>query len=511
MDKTSNKRLVKNTAVLYIRMFLTVGVSLYITRVILQYLGVSQFGLYNLIGGFVSMFYIVTTSLSSAISRFLTFELGRNDTTSVTQIFSISINIQILFSLVVLLIGETLGLWFLNTQLNIDNEQLGVANIVFQFSLVSFIVELLGVPYYSLVVAHERMGLFAFNAILGVILKLLLALLLVYSMIDRVVFFAIGMLIISIILQMVYVIYCKFYFEECKYVKAFSKALFLKMFSFGGWNLLVSTSSMFRSQGLNILLNMFFGTIVNAAFGVARNIESTIRAFSKNFLTALQPQIIKNYAEGNTPHAKSLVYKGTKYSFLLLYAIGLPFILHTDFYMGIWLVNVPAYANRFAQLMIVLSLVEMLLMPTGYLNDATGNIKNYKIATSIGQFMVLPISYIFLKLGFNPYYTLYIAITTELLTLPYRIQVNKQLAGVTFKDYFSQVILRLLPVIAISIVMGVVLKLLFPASPLSYIFITLFTIITILSTAYFFALSKSEKAMTIAVVTKAISLIRKSR
>lgn len=505
----SNKRLARNTLILYVRMFLTVGVSLYITRVVLQNLGVSQFGLYNLIGGVVSMFYIVTTSLSGAISRFITFELGRNDTTSVKQTFSTSINIQILFSLVVLFLGETLGLWFLNTQLNIDNEQLGAANIVFQLSLVSFIVELLGVPYYSLVVAHERMGLFAFNAILGVILKLLLALLLVYSVIDRVVFYAIGMLVISIILQIVYVIYCKFHFVECKYIKTFNKTLFLKMFSFGGWNLLTSAASMLRSQGLNILLNMFFGTIVNAAFGVARNIESTIRAFSKNFLTALQPQITKSYAEGDIPHAKALVYKGTKYSFLLLYVIGLPFILHTDFYMDIWLVNVPAYANRFAQLITVLSLVEMLLIPIGYLNEATGDIKKYKMATSIGQFFVLPVSYAFLKLGFNPYYTLYVAIAAELTTLPYRIQVNKLLAGITFKSYLNQVILKLLPVIAISIAAGVVLKYLFPATSLSYIAITLLTIITILSATYFFALSKSEKAMATKIVAKVISVIKK--
>lgn len=505
----SNKRLARNTLILYIRMFLTVGVSLYITRVVLQNLGVNQFGLYNLIGGFVSMFYIVTASLSGAISRFITFELGRDDTKKVIQTFSMSINIQILFSLIVLALGETLGLWFVNTQLNIDSEQLWAANIVFQLSLISFIVELLGVPYYSLVVAHERMGLFAFNAILAVLLKLLLALLLVCSVIDRVVFYAVGMLIISIISQLIYVSYSKCYFVECKYVRTFNKALFLQMFSFGGWNLLTSASSMLRSQGLNILLNMFFGTVVNAAFGVARHIESTIRAFSKNFLTALQPQITKSYAEGNISHTKALVYKGAKYSFLLLFMIGLPFILLTDFFMDIWLVNVPIYANRFAQLIIILSLVEMLLMPVGYLNEATGDIKKYKIVTSIGQFLVLPISYVFLKLDFNPYYTLYIAIAAELITLPYRIQVNKLLAGVTFQNYFNQVILKLLPVIAISIAMGVVLKHTLPVTTLSHIVITLLTIITILAASYFFAVDQSEKKLAIKILTKTISIFGK--
>lgn len=505
----SNKLLAKNTLILYTRMFLTVGISLYITRVILQNLGVNQFGLYNLIGGFVSMFYIVTASLSGAISRFITFELGHNNTKKVIQTFSTSINIQVLFSLIVLALGETLGLWFVNTQLNIDNEQLWTANIVFQLSLISFIVELLGVPYYSLVIAHERMGLFAFNAILAVVLKLSLALLLVYSVIDRVVFYAIGMLIIGIISQLIYVSYSKYYFGECKYIRTFNKAIFFQMFSFGGWNLLTSASSMLRSQGLNILLNMFFGTAVNAAFGVARHIESTIRAFSKNFLTALQPQITKSYAEGNILHTKNLVYKGTKYSFLLLFLIGLPFILFTDFFMDIWLINVPTYANRFAQLIIILSLVEMLLMPVGYLNEAMGDIKKYKIATSIGQFLVLPISYVFLKLDFNPYYTLYIAIAAELITLPYRVQVNKLLDGFTFQNYFNQVILKLLPVIAISIAIGVLLKHTLPVTTLSYIVITLLTIITILTTSYFFATDKSEKKLAKKVVSKIINILSK--
>ena len=503
-----NKRLAQNTIILYVRMFLTVGLSLYITRVVLKNLGVSQFGLYNLIGGFVSMFYIVTASLSGAITRFITYELGKNCINKLIQVFSTSINIQILFSAIVLLLGETIGLWFVNFQLNIESEQIFAANIVYQLSLISFIIELLGVPFYSLVIAHEKMKLFAFNAILGVILKLLLALLLAYACIDKIIFYAIGMLIVSIVTQLVYVLYSRKKFVECKYRYSFEKNIFKKMFSFGGWNLLTSVTLMLRSQGLNILLNIFFGTVVNAAFSVARQIEGTIRAFSKNFLVAINPQIVKSYAEGNIHRTQTLVYRGTKYSFLLLYILGLPFMLMADTFMEIWLADVPPFASSFVQLIIILSLVEMLLTPSEYLNQATGDIKRYKIVTSLAQLTILPIGYILLRLGFNPYTTMYTAIAAELLTLPYRVQLNKKLAGITWTDYCKNVLIKLLPVLIISVSVGIVLKFILPESILMTFVITILIIITILVATYFFAFDTSEKKFLAAIMNKAVTRIK---
>lgn len=505
----NNKRLARNTIILYIRMFLTVGISLYITRVVLQNLGITQFGLYNLIGGFVSMFYIVTASLSGAITRFLTYELGKNHIDKLIQVFSTSVNIQFLFSAIVLLLGETVGLWFANFQLNIEREQILAANIVYQLSLFSFIIELLGVPFYSLVVAHEKMKLFAFNAILGVLLKFLLALLLAYAFIDKIIFYAIGMLVIGIVSQLVYVLYSRRKFIECRYRYSFNKDIFLQMFSFGGWNLLTSATLMLRSQGLNVLLNIFGGTAMNAAFSVARQIEGTIRAFSKNFLIAINPQITKSYAEGDIHRTQALVYKGTKYSFLLLYVFGLPFMLLTDTFMEIWLTDVPPFASKFVQLIIILSLVEMLLTTTEYLNQATGDIKCYKIVTSLAQITILPISYILLKLGFNPYTTIYAAIAAELLTLPYRVQLNKKLAGITWTNYYKQILVKLLPVLIISISVGITLKFLLPQNLLMGVVITILVLITILTTTYFFAFDKSEKKIVAIIMNRTAAKIKK--
>lgn len=507
MEQENNKRLAQNTLVLYGRMFLTVGISLYITRVVLQNLGVNQFGLYNLIGGFVSMFYIVTASLSTAITRFLTYELGRKQIDKLIQTFSTSVNIQILFSVIVLLIGETIGLWFVNFQLNIESEQMKTANIVYQLSLASFVIELLGVPFYSLVVAHEKMKLFAFNAILGVLLKLILALLIAKAFIDKTIFYATGMFVISVIIQLVYVLYSRKHFEECKYRYSFEKDIFTQMFSFGGWNLLTSATLMLRSQGLNVLLNIFFGTAVNAAFSVARQIEGTIRAFSKNFLLAIYPQITKSYAEGDFRRTRALVYKGTKYSFLLLYIFGLPFILFADTFMEIWLTDVPPFATTFVQLIIILSLVEMLLTPTEYLNQATGDIKRYKIVTSLAQITILPVGYILLKLGFNPYTTIYTVIAAELLTLPYRVQLNKRLAGISWNDYCKHVLIKLFPVLVITIPAGIVMRRLFPDGLIISVLMSVLIIIIILVSSYTFALDSSERQIVVVIMKKAVTRI----
>ena len=506
MGEIDNKniRLAKNTLVLYARMFLTVGISFYTTRVILHNLGDSDYGLYNLVAGVVSMLYIVTASISTAISRFLTYEQGKGSLTKQIKVFSTSINIEILFSLIVLIVGETIGIWFINSQLVIESEKNFSANIIYQLSLVSFIIELLGVPFYSLIVAHEKMHLFAVNAIIGVVLKLLTALLLVYSPIEKIIFYASGVLLTSIIMQLVYIIYSYRKFPECKYQFCYDRQLFIQMFSFGGWNLLTSASSLLRSQGLNIMFNIFYGTIVNAAFGVARQVEGTIRAFSKNFLTALYPQITKSYAEDST-RTCSLVYKGTKYSFILLFIIALPFMLVADTFMDIWLVKTPEYSVEFVRLIIILSLIEILLTPISYLNQATGNIKMYQIVTCCTQLIVLPIGYILLKAGCNPYYPLYTAIIAEILTLPVRVIINKNHGGISFSGFIQKVILKIVPVVCLPVSLGLLMKYVFKQSFATDATVVIVTLISIIASTFLFALDKSERNVFVKFLKKRIS------
>lgn len=507
---SSNKRLAKNTMIMYLRMFITVGISFYTSRVVLKYLGVSDYGIYNVVGGFVSMFYIITTAMSGSISRFLTVELGTGDSKRLNDTFCMSLNIQMLFAAVVVLLGETVGLWFVNTQLEISPDRMMAANIVYQCAIGSFLVELVGIPYGALVIAHEKMSLYAFVQVLNVVLTCIFALLLAISPIDRLVFYAAGILIASIIGRLIYILYCRNHFQECRYHFVYDKTLFKQLFSFGGWTLLTGVSSMFKSQGVNIMLNMFFGTVVNAAYGVACQLEGTVRAFSKNFLFAIYPQITKNYSNGDLERSRSLVYKGTKYAFILLFLIGLPVMLEVETFLDIWLVEVPEYTEVFVQLTIILSLVEVLLIPVGYINQATGDIKKFQIVSSVAQFVVLPIGYVFLKLGFNPYSVLYTGIATELLTLPWRIRMNKKNAGITLKDFLINVIYKIIPVIVIPGFLGFFGHFMLPHTILSSFFVASYTVLFILGSSYVFALNVGERDFLIQAVLKFLH-IKKER
>lgn len=506
---SSNKRLAKNTMIMYLRMFITVGISFYTSRVVLKYLGVSDYGIYNVVGGFVSMFYIITTAMSGSISRFLTVELGTGDSKRLNDTFCMSLNIQMLFAAVVVLLGETVGLWFVNTQLEISPDRMMAANIVYQCAIGSFLVELVGIPYGALVIAHEKMSLYAFVQVLNVVLTCIFALLLAISPIDRLVFYAAGILIASIIGRLIYILYCTKHFRECYYHFVYDKTLFKQMFSFGGWTLLTGVSSMFKSQGVNIMLNMFFGTVVNAAYGVARQLEGTVRAFSKNFLFAIYPQITKNYSNGDLERSRSLVYKGTKYAFILLFLIGLPVMLEVETFLDIWLVEVPEYTEVFVQLTIILSLVEVLLIPVGYINQATGDIKKFQIVSSAAQFVVLPIGYVFLKLGFNPYSVLYTGIATELLTLPWRIRMNKKNAGITLGEFTSEVLLKILPVVLIPTVIGIAAHYLLSHSIINSCIVAALTLSLIVFTTYLFALNAKERAFMMQAVNKYIPFKKK--
>lgn len=350
IQSQNNKRLAKNTLILYARMLFTVGISFYSTRLILANLGVSDYGVYNVIGGFVSMFYMVTATMTQAVSRFLTFELGRNDPKKLQQTFSTSLNILLLLALLVVLLSETIGLWFVNTKLNIEPDRMTVANWIYQFSLLSFVLEMISVPYSASVISHEKMGAFAFVTIAKVFLTFGIALSLAASPIDKLVFYGILVLAVSVSIQLMYWIYCKKNFPECQYSTHIDKVLFKDMFGFAGWNFLTTCTSMLSSQGVGIMLNMHFGTAINAARGIASQINGTVGAFSRNFTTALNPQITKSYATGDIAYTTKLVCRGAKFSYLLFLFIALPCMFEVDFFLSKWLTEVPTYAGIFVQL-----------------------------------------------------------------------------------------------------------------------------------------------------------------
>lgn len=450
-NSENNKRIAKNTLILYGRMLLTVGISFYTTRLVLANLGVSDYGIYNVVGGVVSMLYMVTSTLTQAVGRFLTFDLGVGDTKKLQQTFSTSFIILLALAFFVVLLAETIGLWFVNNKLNIDPARMVAANWVYQFSVISFVLEMLSVPYSASVISHEKMGTFAFVTIAKVLLHLLVAIILSVTSTDKLILYGVLMLGVSFSIQMMYYIYCTKNFQECRLRFELERERIKPIFGFAGWNFLTTCASMLSSQGVSILMNMSFGVVVNAALGVAAQIKSTATAFSQNFATAISPQITKSYARNDKEYTRFLVCQGAKFQYLLMLVVALPIIFEASFILGIWLKEVPAYATAFVRLSLLYALMEMLVGTSFTLNNATGDIRNFQILISSTQFAILLASYIALRLGYNP--ILVYSITNVgygLIVIP-RILLNRKYCGITLFYWANTVFFRVFAITIMAV------------------------------------------------------------
>ena len=390
---SSNKRLAKNTLLLYIRTIFVMAISLYTSRVVLSTLGVRDYGIYNIVGGVVAMFNVVSGALTTSISRYITYELGSGNIAKLRQIFSTSINIQFVLCLIIFFLGETVGVWFLNYKINIPEGRLFAANCVLQCSLFSFLLNIMSIPFSSVIVAHENMSAFAYVSVVEVTLKLIVVILLSLVLYDKLVFYSILLALVSLIVIAIYIVYCRKKFKEVKYVKDYDKQLVKEMTSFAGWGFLTNTAYLFNTQGINILINLFFGVTVNAARGVAAQVEGALSQFINNFSMALNPQITKLYASNNIPEMNVLLILGTKILYFLSLIICLPVLLETNFILGVWLVEIPDHTVSFVRLSILAIMADR-IGGTGYTACmATGKIKKYVIwMTSIGIF-VFPLTY----------------------------------------------------------------------------------------------------------------------
>lgn len=442
----NNKRIAKNTLLLYVRMLLTMLVSLYTSRVILNALGVEDFGIYNVVGGVVSMFSILSGTLSASISRFVTFELGRGNRKKLEEIFSTSVTIQVVMSIVIVLLAETIGVCFLNSQMNIPADRMVAANWVLQFSLLTFVIGLVSVPYNACIIAHERMSAFAYISILEVTGKLAIAFLIMHSSIDRLILYALLMCVIALIVRLIYGAYCKNHFTECTYHFIFDKKLLKSMFGFAGWNFIGSASYLLKDQGVNIVINLFCGATVNAARGIAMQVNAAVNSFANNFIMALNPQITKSYAEGNKEYMNKLIFKGTRFSYYLLFCLSMPILADTEYILRLWLNMVPDYSVWFVQLVLVLSLSDILYRPLLTAHLATGHIKMLQIVVGGMNMFILPLSYIVLYLGYDPTSTLWICIFASVIGLFVRIWLYKQIEDFNAGAFMKEVILNIITV-----------------------------------------------------------------
>lgn len=489
----NNKRIAKNTLLLYIRMLLTMVVSLYTSRVILKTLGVEDYGIYNVVGGVVAMFNILSGSLSSAISRFITFELGKNDFEKLKRVFSSSVTIQIILAIAVAIIAEIAGIWFINEKMNIASDRLIEANWVFHFSILTFAINLISVPYNAAIVAHEKMSAFAYISIIETVGKLLVAYLIIISPIDRLVFYGLLMLLVAILVRSSYSFYCRRNFKECHYYFIWDKKLLKQMFGFAGWNFIGSSSALLRDQGGNILLNLFFGTTINAARGIANQVFTAIYSFASNFMTALNPQITKSYAAGNYDYMTMLVYRGSRFACYLLFIISLPVIINTEYILNLWLDIVPDKTVIFVRLMLIFALSEAVSKPMITAQLASGNIRNYQLVVGGIQLLNLPVSYIVFQCNGKAETLFIVAIIISQLCLASRLYMLKKIIAFSVKRFLKEVYLNVIKVFIFAVIVPVCFSFLLKENIWGFLLSLIITVSSSVISIFYIGCNKLER------------------
>ena len=501
-----SKRIAKNTIVLYVRMMVIMCISLYSSRVVLTTLGVQDFGIYNVVGGFVAMFTLVTGSLSNAITRYVTFELGKNAQERLLQVFSNSIIVQVFLAFFVLLMAETVGIWFLNNKMQIPSDRMIAANWVFQCSVFTFIVNLINVPYNACIIAHEKMKAYAYISILEAFLKLAVIMLLFFNIGDKLIFYAIALLLISVFIRIVYGIYCRKSFKECHFVLNINKQLIREMTSMAGWNILGTGGGVLANHGVNILINMYFGVIYNAARGIAVQVDNAVNQFVNSFTTAMNPQLTKLYAIGDMANMFKLLFRGSRFSFYLMFIVACPLVVSTPTILKLWLNVVPEYTVLFVRLTLIASLLFTLTSQFFVVAMATGNIKEYQIiigGIGLSSFFIIYLVYIF---GGKVETAYYVFIFIRVIIIFARLYILKKLVNLNVLDYIKEVLIKVLNVTIITVLILYLVTISDSGSLIIFIANSVISIMTSLMLIYLIGLEKEERTF---VVEKVKNVIKK--
>lgn len=505
-NSANNKRIAKNTILLYFRMLLMMAVNLYTSRVILQVLGVEDYGIYSVVGGVVSLFSIISSSLSTATQRFITFGLGKNDRDYLSRVFSTSIYIHVAMCVLIVVLAETIGLWLLNNEMQIPTDRMNAAMWVYQCAVILSVIMIMSVPYNATIIAHEKMGAFAVISLLEVFLKLGIVYLLLLFSVDKLILYAILLVITQLCVRFCYAIYCKRHFEETKIRKVKDVALAKEIGLFSMWSLMGNAAYVSYTQGLNVLLNMFFAPTVNAARGIAVQVQSAVNQFVQNFHTALNPQITKSYASGNLPYMRNLVFKSARFSFFMLLVLSLPILIETERILNLWLTVVPEYTVTFLRLILLTTWINSIANPMIVSVKATGRIKRYESVVGVIMLLILPISYVFLKLGYPPYIVFVVHLCMECVAQVARVLITRSLIGFSVSSFVKSVILRILSVTAVALVLPLSLYVLLDDSILSFLVVCFSSVLSCALSIYLLGLTNSERQM---IVVKIRSLLRK--
>lgn len=494
---------------LYFRMFLTMGVSLYTSRIVLNTLGVVDFGIYNVVGGVVVMFSFLNSSMASATQRFLSFELGKNDYEQLKKVFSMSVNIHAIIAFAIFILAETIGLWFLNAKLVIPVERIGAANWVYQFSVLSFMVTVMSVPYNATIIAHERMNVYAYVSIVEVLLKLTLVFALVWFGYDKLKMYSIFVFSVSVIIWVIYKLYCRHSFTETRYKFSWDKLLYKTLMNYAGWNLFGNTAVVAMGQGVNILLNLFFGPVVNAARAIAFQVNGAVNGFVSNFQMSINPQIVKSYAVDDQKYMQQLIFQGSRYSFFLLFFLSLPVLLQTETLLKWWLKIVPDYAVLFCQLVLLDTLINCISGPLITAVQATGKIKTYQAVIGGLLLINLPLSYLFLKLGYKPQITLYIMVIVSVIALFARLTILRSLMSFSARAFVQQVILKVLLVALFSVIIPLVAMQFVTQEANRFFVISSLSAFSVILMVYFVGLKKQERIFVKDKILQVINKLKK--
>lgn len=508
LSANNNARIAKNTIFLYFRMILLMVVSLYTSRVVLAMLGIDDYGIYNVVGGFVALFAFLNGAMGGCTQRFITIALGKGDQSELKKVFSTCLITHGMIALIVLLLAETIGLWFVMNKLVIPPDRFSAAMVVYQCSIISTIVMIMSFPYNADIIAHEKMSAFAYISIYEAFVHLGIVFLLKFVNIDKLALYGILLLLVKVSVIIVYRLYCKLHFIESRFKWLFDKSLFKEMLSFTGWNLFGSCAGTLMGQGINVLLNIFFGPAVNAARGVAVQVQSAVYMFTTSFQTAINPQIMKTYAAGDLQSMHSLLFRSAKFTFMLLLCIMLPLMLEIDYVLDIWLEDVPDYAGVFVCLMLCISMVDAVSNPFMTSSAATGNVRIYQSVVGSILLAIVPIAYIVLKLGGNPYSVFIVHLIVAVIAFTARIIIVRKLIDLSVREYVAKVLRPCALVGLPSVALSLLAKILLPDSLLYACIVVLISVSVVALCSLTIGLTSNERKFVLSKIPVIKTFVR---
>lgn len=506
MSSVNNKRIAKNTLYLYLRMLFVMAIGLYTIRAILDILGVVDYGIYNVVGGVVTMFAFMNKTLSTSSQRYFSIELARGDKDRLNKWFCLNITSFLAIGIAITIFLETLGLWFLNTQMTIPEERMVAANVVYQLSIISFLFQIISVPYLALIIAHEKMNVFAYVGIIEAIGRLAIVFILMILTYDKLIIYGILILVLSVGVSMSYIAYCWKNYPESSYRLYWDTTEVKELLGFSGWHFLGTFSTTCRSQGINILLNMFFNPAVNAARAVAFQVNSHIMQLSSNFFTAIKPQIYKSYAKGEYEELFKLIMRSTVICAFLISIIAFPVLSCTTYILSLWLKEVPAYTVVFTKLALINGLIDSVNGPLIATSLATGRIRKFMVVVSSIIISNLPISYIALLIGADPAITMVISIIISAINVIVMAYLLNMIILFPWKKYL--ILISKITIVSVVVLFGIFFFSLDNQNDLASLCVLVFAQIVVIVLLYGMILSRSDRQYVIKMVKNKILIMR---